>query len=248
MSLEALLIVLMAGTEIFRPLRDLRSVLHQGMIGQSAAAGVHAVLEARSDAPAGHAPHVPDLVPSITFEDVGFAYPGRRGDAHAGLSFSVTAGETVGIVGPSGAGKSTILRLLLRQHDVQAGTVRIGGHDIRTLDPDQVRGMIAIVAQDTTLFDGTVADNLRLGRPEASEAQMIAAARAANAHDFITALPDGYATRIGERGATLYRRPAAAHRDRPGAAARCADPGAGRGVVLGRRGERGRPSSRRWTG
>ncbi len=203
MSLEALLIILMAGTEIFRPLRDLRSVLHQGMIGQSAASGVAALLDARSDAPAGGAPRLPALEPSIAFEAVGFAYPGRRGEAHAGLDFAVAAGETVGIVGPSGAGKSTILRLLLRQHDVQSGTVRLGGHDIRTLDPDQVRGMIAIVAQDTTLFDGTVAENLHLGRPEASEAEMIAAARAANAHDFIAALPDGYQTRIGERGATL---------------------------------------------
>ena len=203
MSLEALLIILMAGTEIFRPLRDLRAVLHQGMVGQSAANAVHALLEARSDAPAGGAPHVPNLTPSIAFEGVGFAYPGRRGDAHAGLSFAIAAGETVGIVGPSGAGKSTILRLLLRQHDAQAGTIRIGGHDICALDPDQVRGMIAIVAQDTTLFDGTIAENLRLGRPDADEAAMIAAARAANAHDFIATLPQGYATRIGERGATL---------------------------------------------
>jgi ATP-binding cassette, subfamily B, bacterial len=203
MSLEALLIILMAGTEIFRPLRDLRSVLHQGMIGQSAATSVLALLEAKSEAPAGGAPHRQDLTPSIAFEAVGFGYPGRRGDAHTGLSFEIAAGETVGIVGPSGAGKSTILRLLLRQHDAQAGTIRIGGHDIRTLDPDQVRGMIAIVAQDTTLFDGTIADNLRLGRPDATEAQMIAAARAANAHDFISTLPLEFETRIGERGATL---------------------------------------------
>jgi ATP-binding cassette subfamily C protein CydCD len=203
MSFEALLIILMAGTEIFRPLRDLRSVLHQGMTGQSAATSVHALLQARSDAPAGGEAHLPGLTPGIIFEAVGFAYPGRRGDAHAGLSFDIAAGETVGIVGPSGAGKSTILRLLLRQHDAQTGAIRIGGHDIRTLDPDQVRGMIAIVAQDTTLFDGTIADNLRLGRPDATEAEMVAAARAANAHDFISALADGYATRIGERGATL---------------------------------------------
>ena len=203
MSLEALLIILMAGTEIFRPLRDLRNVLHQGMIGQSAATAVLTLLEAKSDAPAGGAPHRQDLTPTIAFEAVGFAYPSRRGDAHSGLSFAIAAGETVGIVGPSGAGKSTILRLLLRQHDAQAGTIRIGGHDIRKLDPDQVRGMIAIVAQDTTLFDGTIADNLRLGRPDASEEEVIAAARAANAHDFIGALPQGYETRIGERGATL---------------------------------------------
>jgi ATP-binding cassette subfamily B protein len=203
MSLEALLIILMAGTEIFRPLRDLRSVLHSGMIGQSAANAIHALLEARSDAPAAGAAHVPELAASITFDNVGFAYPGRRADAHAGLSFEIRAGETVGIVGPSGAGKSTILRLLLRQHDAQAGAIRIGGHDIRSLDPDQVRGMIAVVSQDSTLFDGTIADNLRLGRHDASDANMVAAATAANIHDFIAALPDGYATRIGERGATL---------------------------------------------
>ncbi|WP_158744078.1 ABC transporter ATP-binding protein [Acidisphaera sp. L21] len=203
MSMEALLIILMAGTEIFRPLRDLRSVLHQGMVGQSAANGIFALLDARSDAPAAGGPAVADLQPEIVFEDVGFGYPGRRGDAHAGLSFTVAAGETVGVVGPSGAGKSTILRLLLRQHDVQAGAVRIGGRDVRTLDPEQLRGMIAIVAQDTTLFDGTVADNLRLGRPDADDAAMMEAARAANAHGFITALPNGYDTRIGERGASL---------------------------------------------
>ncbi len=207
MTMEGLLIILMAGTEIFRPLRDLRGVLHQGMIGQSAADRINTLLDAQSDvqsdAPSGGQPWIADLRPEITFEDVAFAYPGRRGEAHAGLSFTVAAGETVGVVGPSGAGKSTILRLLLRQHDVTRGTVRIGGRDIRTLDPAQVRGMISIVAQDTTLFDGTIADNLRLGRPDASDAEMEAAARAANAHGFITALPGGYGSRIGERGATL---------------------------------------------
>jgi ATP-binding cassette subfamily B protein len=203
MTLDGLLIILVAGTEIFRPLRDLRSVLHQGMIGQSAASGVYALLEARSGSPAIGGAHVSELAADIDFAGVSFAYPGRRSDAHTGLSFSVAAGETVGVVGPSGAGKSTIARLLLRQHDVQTGVVRIGGHDICTLDPEQVRGMIAIVAQETTLFAGTIADNLRLGRPDASEAAMIGAARAANAHAFILALPNGYSTRVGERGATL---------------------------------------------
>jgi ATP-binding cassette subfamily C protein CydCD len=204
MTLEALLIVLMAGTEIFRPLRDLRSVLHQGMIGQSAAVGINALLDATSLSPGAVVGGATEtLSPSIAFRDVAFAYPGRRGNAHEGLSFEVAAGETVGIVGPSGAGKSSIVRLLLRQHDPDAGTVTVGGRDIRSIDPDALRGMIALVAQDTTLFYGTVAENLRLGRPEASEAEMIAAARAANAHDFIAALPQGYETRIGERGARL---------------------------------------------
>ncbi|KWA18568.1 ATP-binding cassette domain-containing protein [Burkholderia territorii] len=203
MSLEALLIVLMAGSEIFRPLRDLRGVLHQGMTGQSAAHAIHALLDAGDDAPAAAAPRVPDVRPEIVFDGVSFAYPGRRAHAHAALHFAVREGETVAIVGPSGAGKSTIVRLLLRQHDAQGGAIRIGGHDVRTLDAGQVREMIAVVAQDATLFDGSVADNLRLGRPDASDADMIAAARAANAHDFISALPDGYATRIGERGLML---------------------------------------------
>ncbi|WP_109481316.1 thiol reductant ABC exporter subunit CydC [Paraburkholderia sp. C35] len=204
MSLEALLIVLMAGSEIFRPLRDLRGVLHQGMIGQSAANSIHALLDAtHPQRHANGAPHIAGLQSDIAFDGVSFAYPGRQAHAHTGLTFTIGQGEKVAVVGPSGAGKSTIVRLLLRQHDAQHGVVRIGGHDVRSLDAQQVLSMIAVVAQDATLFSGSVADNLRLGRPDATEAQMIEAARAANAHDFIAALPDGYATRIGERGMTL---------------------------------------------
>jgi ATP-binding cassette subfamily C protein CydCD len=125
MSLQALLIVLMAGTEIFRPLRDLRTVLHQGLVGQAAAVGIVALLDAEAPPlPGAGAPPVP-LSPTIAFEEVRFAYPGRRGIAHDGLTFAVDAGERVGIVGPSGAGKSSIARLLLRLYDPQEGTVRI---------------------------------------------------------------------------------------------------------------------------
>ncbi|HEY6433999.1 MAG TPA: ATP-binding cassette domain-containing protein, partial [Acetobacteraceae bacterium] len=212
MSLTALLIVLMAGTEIFRPLRDLRTVLHQGMNGQAAAAGINALLDADITAPGTAAlaqsatPHRlsdPISSASITFDNVGFAYPGSRGPAHRALTFSIAAGECVGIVGPSGSGKSSIVRLLLRLYDPQTGTLRIGNHDLRTLQPDAIRRMIAVVAQDTYLFHGTVEDNLRLGRPDATEQELAAAARAANAHDFIAALPDGYQTMIGERGTRL---------------------------------------------
>jgi ATP-binding cassette subfamily C protein CydCD len=204
MDLAGLLIVLMAGTEIFRPLRDLRTVLHSGMLGQSAAAGIHALLDAEPSLPQakGKVRPVP-LMPTIAFEDVRFAYPGGRGPAHRGLTFSVAVGERLGIVGASGAGKSSIVRLLLRQHDPQGGTIRLGGTDLRDLDPAVLHESIAVVAQDAALFHGTVAENLRLGRLDATDAELEQAARAANAHDFIMALPEGYATMVGERGARL---------------------------------------------
>jgi len=204
MSLEALLIVLMAGTEIFRPLRDLRGVLHQGLNGQAAAGGINALLANDAPTPIGmRSGGVAALAPDIVFENVRFAYPGGRGSAQAGLDFHIGAGERVGIVGPSGAGKSTIVRLLLRLHDPQGGAIRIGGRDVRELDPDRIRGMIAVVAQDTYLFHGTVEENLRLGCPDATPQAVVAAASAANAHGFISALPDGYRTMIGERGTQL---------------------------------------------
>jgi ATP-binding cassette subfamily B protein len=203
MSLEALLVVLMAGTEIFRPLRDLRSVLHQGMVGQSASFGINALLEAEpAIAPGGAALKLDHGAP-IAFEGVRFAYPGGRGPAHDGLDFRIAAGERVGIVGPSGAGKSSILKLLLRQHDPQAGRILIGGQEVSGLDPASIAAQVAIVAQDATLFHGSIAENLRLGRPGATREEMEAACRAANAHDFIMALPGGYDALIGERGARL---------------------------------------------
>jgi ATP-binding cassette subfamily C protein CydCD len=201
MSIEALLIVLMAGTEIFRPLRDLRAVLHQGLNGQAAANGINALLNTAAPGPTGTPAEI--LTPDIAFEKIVFAYPGGRRTAHTGLTFRVGAGERVGIVGPSGSGKSTIVRLLSRLYEPQSGTIRIGGRNLRDLDPAQVRGMIAVVSQDTYLFHGTVEENLLLGCPDATHAEMVAAAAAANAHGFISALPQGYQTVIGERGTQL---------------------------------------------
>ncbi len=205
-TIQALLIVLMAGTEVYRPLRDLRAVLHQGLTGQSAAAGINQLFAAEPLVP----PHAPvhdirpaPLSPTIAFEDVGFAYPGGRGKAHDGLSFTVAAGEKIGIVGPSGSGKSSVARLLLHLFDPQSGRITVGGADLRTLDPDELRRMIAVVHQDTYLFHGTVAENLRLGKPEATQSEIEAAAGDANAHEFITRLPQGYETMLGERGANL---------------------------------------------
>ena len=203
MSLTALLIVLMAGTEIFRPLRDLRGVLHQGMLGQSAAAGILDLLNTVPERPTPGTGSLHGLDPSVRFENVRFAYRGGRGETHRGVDFSIAAGERVAIVGPSGAGKSSIVRLLLRQHDPQGGRITVGGVDLRSLDEEALRAHIALVAQDATLFHGTVLDNLRLGRPDASTAQVVAAARAAFAHDFVLSLPEGYDTVLGERGVQL---------------------------------------------
>jgi len=206
MSIQALLIVLMAGTEVFRPLRDLRMVLHQGILGQSAAVGINALFAAQPLVPAQSIDRrrtSGPLLPTIAFEDVYFAYPGGRGAAHDGLSFTVAAGEKIGIVGPSGSGKSSIARLLLRLFDPQRGTVRIGGYDLKTLDPEALGRMIAVVHQDTYLFYGTVEENLRLGKPDAEREEIEAAARDANAHEFIMALPHGYSAMIGERGIML---------------------------------------------
>ena len=206
MSVEALLIVLMAGTEIFRPLRDLRAVLHRGMLGQSAATAIHALMDAESTASAlaaqGTGASPAQLAPTIEFDDVAFAYTPER-PAHRGLRFRIAAGERVGVVGPSGAGKSTIVRLLLKEAMAQSGTVRVGGHDVRELDAQALLSRIAVVSQDITLFHGTLDENLRLGRPDATHEAVREAARAANIDDFIMALPEGYATRIGERGLQL---------------------------------------------
>jgi ATP-binding cassette subfamily C protein CydCD len=205
MALSTLLIILMLGVEVFRPLRELRVLLHQGMLGLSAARGIFSILDARPTiqeaAEAGRAER--RLVPTVEFEGVAFAYPGGRQPAHEGLSFAVGAGERVGIVGPSGAGKSTVARLLLRLYDPQRGRVLVGARDVRSLRLDELRGAIALVSQDTYLFHGTVEENLRMGKPGATPAELEAAARAANAHEFIERLPQGYRTVVGERGVRL---------------------------------------------
>uniref|UniRef100_UPI00311DCED4 ABC transporter ATP-binding protein n=1 Tax=Ferrovibrio sp. TaxID=1917215 RepID=UPI00311DCED4 len=120
-----------------------------------------------------------------------------------GLSLQVAAGETVAIVGPSGAGKSTLFQLLLRFYDPEAGSIRFDGIAIDRLDPVGLRRHIGLVAQDPVIFGASVADNIRYGRPEASDAEVREAAEAAAAHGFIEALPEGYGTYLGERGVRL---------------------------------------------
>ena len=138
----------------------------------------------------------------VTFDDVHFAYDANR-PILKGVSFEVPAGKTVAIVGPSGAGKSTISRLLFRFYDVQQGSIRIDGQDIRDVTQESLRAAIGMVPQDTVLFNDTIAYNVRYGRPSASEEEVARAADLAQIGTFIAALPDGYKTMVGERGLKL---------------------------------------------
>jgi len=141
---------------------------------------------------------------TVAFQDVHFAYPTRAEQrALHGLSFTAASGERVAIVGPSGAGKSTILQLLLRFYDPQSGTIRVDGVPVTEADPFALRARMALVPQEPTIFAASVLDNIRYGRPEASEEEVRRAAELASAHGFIQALPQGYDTLIGERGVTL---------------------------------------------
>jgi ATP-binding cassette subfamily B protein len=140
----------------------------------------------------------------IAFDDVRFAYPARlESPVLDGVTLRVRRGEKVAIVGPSGAGKSTIFHLILRFYDPDAGTISFDGVPLRDADPAALRRRIALVPQDTAIFAASVADNIRFGRPDASDAEVSRAAELALASEFIGRLPEGFATLIGERGVTL---------------------------------------------
>src|SRR5215471_17561255 len=207
LALPTLLVVLMLGVEVFRPLRELSRLYHRGMIAMSTAKAIFAILDAIPTVQEPSQPAVPVgepfiLTPEVRIEGVSFSYP-KRLRVLQDVCLTVEPGQRLGIVGPSGAGKSTLIWLLLRFFDPQQGRICLGGHDIRTLPLDVLRRHIAVVMQDTYLVHGTVADNLRFGKPDATQEELEAAAQAANAHEFITALPHGYETIVGERGLRL---------------------------------------------
>lgn len=139
----------------------------------------------------------------VEFENVRFRYVGQEQDVLAGVSFVANPGQTVAILGSTGSGKSTIINLLPRFYDVTDGRVLVDGEDVREVTLDSLRSQIGIVLQETTLFSGTIRDNIAYGRPDATDEQVVAAAQAAQAHSFILEQPNGYETEVGERGVGL---------------------------------------------
>ncbi|NMG37157.1 ATP-binding cassette domain-containing protein [Azoarcus sp. TTM-91] len=178
---------------IYRELRQALTDIERmfGLLGQ------HREIADASDARA-----LPPGPAGVRFEAVDFAYDARRPILH-GVDLDIPAGSTVAVVGHSGSGKSTLARLLYRFYDVQGGSIRVNGTDIRQLTQDSLRAAIGIVPQDTVLFNDSLYYNIAYGRPDASRAEVEAAARAAQLEDFVARLPEGYDTRVGERGLKL---------------------------------------------
>jgi ATP-binding cassette subfamily B protein len=140
----------------------------------------------------------------VTFENVGFSYKGEGCEpVLKGVSFTAEPGQTVALLGTTGAGKSSLVHLIPRFYDTTSGRVSVDGVDVRDLDQEALRRKVGVALQETVLFSGTIRDNIRYGRPEASEEEVVAAAKAAQAHDFILGLPESYDTQVGQRGVNL---------------------------------------------
>ncbi|MEU6069700.1 MULTISPECIES: ABC transporter ATP-binding protein [Streptomyces] len=204
LTLGGLLVFLALIGKLYSPIRGLSRL---GNTFYAASASAERIIELLDQRPqvveAADARRIGRARGDIELDGVSFRYPGTGRRALSEVSLHVAPGEVLALVGASGAGKSTVAKLLLRFYDPDRGALRLDGKDLRTLLLSDVRESVAVVLQETFVFHGSVRDNIAYGRPGASEAEIVAAARAADAHEFIELLPDGYDTVVGQRGRTL---------------------------------------------
>lgn len=189
---------------VFFPLGQLGFIISMMAAAAASAERVFEILDTESDVK--EKPDAPDLPPiqgRVHFDDVTFRYFNSTDAVLKNVSFTVEAGQTIALLGSTGSGKTTIINLIPRFYDVSDGQITIDDQDVRDVTLDSIRSQIGIVLQETNLFSGTIRDNIAFGRPEATDDEVIAAAQAAAAHEFIMDFPDGYDTAVGERGATL---------------------------------------------
>src|SRR5258706_3097349 len=211
MQFQQALLLLVIAPEFYIPLRMLGQRYHAGMSGVTAAKRIFEILDTQASdqlplASGPHSPfagHSPLAGSSIVFENVVFTYPGEEKPALQNINLQIESGRRIALVGPSGAGKSTLASLLLRFIDPGEGQVMLDGVSLQCIDPNIWRRQIAWVPQRPYLFHETIATNIRLGKPEASDQEVVAAAKAGNLNAFIQSLPDGYDTLVGEAGARL---------------------------------------------
>lgn len=204
LTIGGLLVFLVLLGQLYGPIRGLSSLLNTFY---AASAGAERIIEFLDQKPSVEdnpwARPLPPVRGIVEFDSVTFGYPDTGRMALEDVSFHVNPGETLALVGPSGAGKSTITKLLLRFYDPESGRIRLDGHDLRDVTLHSLRENVALLLQETLVFDGTVRENIAYGKPDATGEEIIRAARDADAHEFIEALPDGYDTVIGQRGRLL---------------------------------------------
>jgi len=189
---------------IFFPVAQLGFIITQFGQAAASAARIFEILDARSDViDKPGAVDLPQVTGHIIFDDVTFRYVGGGDPVLDKVSFEALPGQTIALLGATGSGKTSIINLLPRFYDPTAGRITIDGYDLRDLKLESLRAQIGIVLQETTLFSGSIRDNIAFGKPDATDEEIIAAASAAAAHDFIMSFPEGYATPVGERGTTL---------------------------------------------
>ena len=204
LTVGGLLVFMVFLGQLYRPIRGLTGLLNSFY---AASAGAERIIEFLDEKPSvterKGAIELGETAGRMQFDGVSFGYPDKERPALDDVSFSVGPGEVLALVGPSGAGKSTVAKLMLRFYDPDSGSIRLGGHDLKDLTLSSLRRNVAMLLQETLVFDGTIRENIAYGKPGATDAEVEAAASAADAHAFISSLPEGYGTPIGQKGRLL---------------------------------------------